>query len=162
MPELRLATVDDAEAMRNIYNKEVLGSTVTFDLVPRSLEDQKTWIIEHSGVYPAIVCCEQAQVIGFASLSPYRNRPAYSTTVENSLYVHHLHRRKGIGRLLLNETIILATEYGFHSIMARISGGHQASIALHKSCGFELVGIEKEVGRKFGHWLDVALMQKLL
>jgi phosphinothricin acetyltransferase len=82
--------------------------------------------------------------------------------VEDSVYVRHDQRGRGVGRLLLGELVGLATAYGYHAVMARIVGGHEASIGLHQSCGFELVGVEREVGRKFGRWLDVALMQRLL
>ncbi len=161
---VRLAGVDDAEAIRQIYNREVTGSTVTFDLVPRTLEDQLAWLAKHAGAHPAVVAVddETGEVVGFGSLSPYRDRPAYSTTVEDSVYVHHEHRGRKVGHALLSELVRLATVHGFHSMMARIVGGHEASIALHKACGFELVGVEREVGRKFGRWLDVALMQRLL
>lgn len=161
---VRLAGLDDAEAIRAIYNREVTGTTVTFDLVPRTLEDQRAWLAAHAGAHPAIVAVdsETHEVAGFGSLSPYRDRPAYSTTVEDSVYVHHDHRGRGVGRLVLAELLRLATVHGFHAVMARIVGGHEASIALHKACGFDLVGVEKEVGRKFGRWLDVALMQRLL
>jgi L-amino acid N-acyltransferase YncA len=160
--EVRLATLDDAEAIREIYNREVTGSMVTFDLVPRTLDDQRAWLAAHSGAHPAVVAVDGAVVLGFGSLSAYRDRPAYSTTVEDSVYVHHDARGRGVGRLLLAELVRLATVHGFHAVMARIVGGHEVSIALHKACGFELVGIEREVGRKFGKWLDVALMQRLL
>ena len=161
--EVRLATRDDAEAIRTIYNREVTGSTVTFDLVPRSLEDQRAWLEAHAGAHPAVVAVDATgAVTGFGSLSPYRSRPAYSTTVEDSVYVHHDHRGTGVGRAVLAELVRLAEVHGFHAVMARIVGGHEASIALHTGCGFELVGIEREVGRKFGRWLDVALMQKLV
>lgn len=161
--EVRLATREDAEAIRTIYNREVTGSTVTFDLVPRSLEDQAAWLDAHAGAHPAVVAVAgAAEIAGFGSLSPYRSRPAYSTTVEDSVYVHHDHRSTGVGRLLLAELVRLADVHGFHAVMARIVGGHKASIALHTGCGFQLVGVEREVGRKFGKWLDVALMQKLL
>jgi L-amino acid N-acyltransferase YncA len=163
--EVRLATLDDAEAIRQIYNREVTGSTVTFDLVPRSLADQRAWLAAHAGAHPAIVATDPAQqhaITGFGSLTAYRDRPAYATTVEDSVYVHHDARGKGVGGLLLNQLVDLATVHGFHAIMARIVGGHEASIALHQKCGFELVGVEREVGRKFGKWLDVALMQRLL
>ena len=160
---VRLATREDAEAIRTIYNQEVTGSTVTFDLVPRSLEDQRRWLDAHAGAHPAVVAVdEHGSVAGFGSLSPYRSRPAYSTTVEDSVYVHHDHRGEGVGRLLLAELVRLAEVHGFHAVMARIVGGHEASIALHTGCGFALVGVEREVGRKFGRWLDVALMQKLV
>jgi len=161
--QVRLATLEDAEAIRAIYNREVTGSTVTFDLVPRSLADQQEWLVAHAGAHPAVVVeAEDGSVAGFGSLSSYRSRPAYSTTVEDSVYVHHDHRGAGVGKLVLSELVRLAEVHGFHAVMARIVGGHEASIALHRGCGFELVGIEREVGRKFGKWLDVALMQKLL
>ncbi len=161
--ELRRAEAGDAEAIRSIYNAEVLGTTVTFDLVARSPEEQQAWMAAHDGAYPVVVAVDDdGVVLGFVALSPYRPRPAYSTTVEDSIYVAAGQRGKGVGRALLGEAVRLAQAHGFHSIMARIVGDHEASIALHRSCGFELVGVEREVGRKFGRWLDVALMQRLL
>lgn len=159
---VRLATLDDAEAVRTIYNREVTGSTVTFDLVPRSLDDQRAWLAAHAGAHPAVVAVSGDAVIGFGSLSPYRDRPAYATTVEDSVYVDRDLRGRGVGRLLLAELVRLAGLHGFHSVMGRIVGGHDASIALHRACGFELVGVEREVGRKFGRWLDVVVMQRLV
>ena len=105
---------------------------------------------------------ELDEIVGFGSLSPYRDRPAYSTTVEDSVYVHRDRRGGGVGRLLLDELLALATTHGFHSVIGRIVGGHEASIALHRACGFEQAGVEREVGRKFGRWLDVMVMQRLL
>ncbi|MGH9095546.1 MAG: GNAT family N-acetyltransferase, partial [Acidimicrobiales bacterium] len=82
--------------------------------------------------------------------------------VEDSVYVDHDARGLGVGRLVLEELIDVAGTHGFHAVMARIVGGHAASIGLHQACGFELVGVERQVGRKFRQWLDVALMQRLL
>jgi phosphinothricin acetyltransferase len=159
----RLATDADAEALRAIYNREVVGTTVTFDMVPRTLADQRLWLAEHSGAHPALVAVDDDErVAGFGSLSPYRSRPAYATTVEDSVYVDRAVRGQGVGHLLLARMVEVAGVHGFHAVMARIVGSHQVSIALHRSCGFELVGIEREVGRKFGRWLDVAVMQRLL
>lgn len=167
MPELsplfvRLATPADAEAIRTIYNREVTGSTVTFDLVPRSPDDQRAWLAAHAGAHPSVVAERDGTVVGFGSLSPYRDRPAYATTVEDSVYVDAAARGHGAGRLLLAELVRLAGLHGFHTVVGRIVGGHEASIALHRRCGFELVGVEREVGRKFGRWLDVVVMQHLL
>ena len=160
--ELRRACEEDAEAIRQIYNVEVLGSTVTFDLVPRTEDEQRGWMQVHSGAYPAVVAVEHGDVLGFASLSPYRPRPAYATTVEDSVYVAATSRGKGVGKALVTEIVHLAGAHGFHCVVARIVGHHEVSIALHRSCGFELVGIERQVGRKFGRWLDVAVMQQLV
>jgi phosphinothricin acetyltransferase len=160
--EVRLATLDDAEPIREIYNLEVTTSTATFDLVPRTLEDQRAWQSERSGARAVLVAEADGAVCGFGSLSPWRDRPAYATTVEDSVYVHRDHQGRGVGRLLLGELLATATAHGFHACMARIVGGHEASIALHQRCGFEVVGTEREVGRKFGRWLDVVLMERLL
>lgn len=159
---VRLATADDADAIRTIYNREVMGSTVTFDLRPRSLADQLAWQEAHAGAHPAVVATAGPTVIGFGSLSPYRNRPAYATTVEDSVYVDAASRGQGAGRLILDELVRLAELHGFHAVIGRIVGGHEASIALHRACGFDLVGVEREVGRKFGRWLDVVVVQRLI
>jgi L-amino acid N-acyltransferase len=160
---LRLAEDGDAEATRVIYNREVLESTVTFDMVARTAEEQRGWIAGHTGAYAAVVAVDDAgTVVGFGSLSPYRPRPADKPTVEDSVYVGREHRGRGYGRLLLEDLVRRARDHGFHSVMARIVGGHEVSIALHEGCGFELVGTEREVGRKLGRWLDVVLMQRML
>jgi phosphinothricin acetyltransferase len=160
--EIRLVERGDAEAIRDIYNREVLESTVTFDLVPRTAAEQQAWIDAHSGGHPALVALAAGEVIGFASVSPYRSRPAYATTVEDSVYVRRDRQGQGVGAALLGALVARTRDHGFHSIIARIVGGHASSIALHRRCGFEEVGVEREVGRKFGQWLDVVLMQTLL
>jgi len=160
---VRLARAGDAEAIRAIYNVEVEGSTVTFDLVPRTPAEQDAWLAEHSGAHPAVVAVTgDGAVVGFGSLTPYKPRPAYAPTVEDSVYVRQDQRGTGIGRLLLDELVLLARRYGYHSVIARIVGGHDASIRLHRGCGFEIVGTEREVGRKLGRWLDVVVMQRRL
>lgn len=160
--ELRLATLDDAEAIRRIYNLEVETSTATMDLVVRSLEDQRAWLAARSGAFGVVVAIGHGEVIGFASLSPYKERAAYRSTVEDSVYVDRAHHGRGVGKLLLQEVLDVALASGFHSMMARVEATRAASIALHTSLGFELVGVEREVGRKFNRWLDVALMQRML
>jgi len=159
---LRPATLDDAAAVRAIYNVEVETSTATFDLVTRSLDDQRAWLAARSGAFAAIVAVDGDAVIGFASLSPYKERAAYRTTVEDSVYVDRGHHGRGVGRALLGYVVDVAAASGFHAVMARIEAGGTASRALHAACGFELVGVEREVGRKFNRWLDVAVMQRLL
>jgi phosphinothricin acetyltransferase len=164
---IRLAERRDAAGIRAIYNHYVTGSTAIFDLVPRTLDEQVQWIDEHSGGHPAVVAVVPTgdgaeEVVGFGSLSPFRSRPAYATTVEDSVYLLADHHRRGIGRMLLEELVRLAGLHGFHSVIARITGDNEPSIALHAACGFEVVGTEREVGRKFGRWLDVVEMQRLV
>ncbi len=161
--KLRLARLDDAEATRQIYNAEVTSSTVTFDLVPRSLDEQREWLTARSGAHAVVVADDDTHgVVGFAALSPWKSRPAYATSVEDSVYVHPDHQGRGIGKTLLAELIDVATAHGFHAVFARIVGGHETSIKLHEAFGFDIVGTEREVGRKFGRWLDVVVMELLL
>jgi len=162
---VRLATVADAAAMLDIYNPEVEQRISTFDLRPRTFDEQRRWIADRSGAFSAVVAAlepageAEPSIVGFASLSPYKERPAYSTTVENSVYVSRQHGGQGIGRALMNHIINVARDSGFHSIIARVEASGEASRALHATCGFRLVGIEHEVGRKFGKWLSVAVYQ---
>jgi phosphinothricin acetyltransferase len=161
---IRPATLADAAAIAEIYNREVAESTATFDLVARTLQAQQEWLSARSGAFAAIVGVDVVtkQVVSFASLSPYKERAAYRTTVEDSIYVHRDFGGRGIGKLMLERLVDVARESGFHSMIARIEASSASSRALHASCGFELVGTEREVGRKFHRWLDVAIMQRLL
>jgi phosphinothricin acetyltransferase len=173
--QIRLATAGDAEAIRGIYNVEVLGSTNTFDMVPRTRAEQEIWLAEHQGVHPVIVATEPPDpaaegergaageiVLGFGSLSSFRERSGYAATAENSVYVDRRQRGKGVGRALLAELLSLASAHGFHSVIARVAGHNETSIGLHRAAGFELVGVEREVGRKHRQWLDVVELQRLL
>lgn len=161
-PDVRLARPDDAAALLDIYNLEVQTSTVTFDILPRSLDEQRQWLTARSGAHAVIVAEREGEVVGFASLSPWRPRPAYATSVEDSVYVRRDQQGRGVGRLLLDELVEVARAHGFHAVLARIVGGHESSVRLHQSVGFDLVGTEREVGRKFGRWLDVVVMELLL
>tara|TARA_B100000519_G_scaffold24978_1_gene17492 strand:- start:264 stop:764 length:501 start_codon:yes stop_codon:yes gene_type:complete len=160
--ELRLARNEDAEAIRAIYNNEVSSGTATFDLSPRTLDEQREWMTERSGAHVVLVAETNGEVAGFGALSRYMKRPAYSTTVENSVYVRPENQGEGIGEALLSKLIDLASEHGFHTIIARIGSESEGSIALHRKVGFEEIGREHEIGRKFGRWLDVVIMQHFL
>ncbi len=164
---IRLAVAEDAVAILEIYNHEVENYTSTFDIVPRTLDGQRAWLADRSGAFAAVVATipnrdGEPKVVGFASLSPYKERAAYRTTVENSVYVSRDHSGLGIGRQLMDHLVDAARDSGFHSMIARIEAGSTASRALHASCGFELVGVETEVGRKFNRWLSTAVMQLML
>ena len=159
---IRPVAAGDAEAIRRIYNHEVEHTTHTFDLVPRTLEDQRAWLRDREGALGVVVAEVYGEVAAFASLSEYRPRPAYRTSVESSVYVDESVRGRGVGRRLMQELVGVAEARGFHTMMARIAGGHEASIRLHQAIGFTTVGTEREVGRKFGGWLDIVVMQRML
>ena len=159
---IRHATDADAEAIRSIYNYEVEHETATFDLVPRTLDDQLAWQRARQGAFCVFVAERDGEVVGFGALSPYKERAAYRTSVEDSVYVRRDMARQGIGRTILAHLLDTAADGGFHAVMARITTLSVGSIGLHQSLGFQMVGIEREIGRKFNKWLDVALMQCLL
>ena len=160
--EIRNARVADAERLMAIYNHEVLTGTATLDLEPRTLDGQIEWIRRHQGANPVVVAVVDDEVVGFASLSPFKERAAYRTTVENSIYVAPGKQGMGIGNRLMAEILERARSHGFHSVIARIAGDNPGSIAVHKRHGYQVVGVEREVGRKFGQWLDVTELQLLL
>jgi L-amino acid N-acyltransferase YncA len=163
---IRRATPVDAPAIAAIYNHEVEHETSTFDLVPRSPQDQLDWQNAREGAFGVFVAEMDGpngpEVVGFGALSPYKERAAYRTTVEDSVYVRRDMGRRGIGRAILAHLLGTAADGGFHAVMARITTLSVGSIGLHESLGFREVGVEREVGRKFGKWLDVCLMQVLL
>ena len=159
---IRRATPADAPAIAAIYNHEVENETSTFDLVPRSAQDQLDWQGARDGAFGVFVAELGGEVVGFGALSPYKERAAYRTTVEDSVYVRRDMGRRGVGREILAHLLATAADGGFHAVMARITTLSVGSIGLHEALGFREVGIEREVGRKFGKWLDVCLMQVLL
>ena len=159
---IRHATERDAESIRAIYNYEVENETATFDLVPRTLQDQLEWQNARQGAFCVFVAEIDGEVVGFGALSPYKERAAYRTSVEDSVYVRRDMGRRGIGRALLNHLLSTAADGGFHAVIARITTLSFGSLALHEELGFAMVGVEREIGRKFNKWLDVAIMQCLL
>src|SRR5258708_2138916 len=130
---IRLAERRDAAGIRAIYNHYVNESTAIFDLVPRTLDEQVQWIDEHAGGHPAVVAASyegasDGRIVGFGSLSVFKPRPAYATSVEDSVYLVDSHQGRGIGRLILDELLRLAEAHGFHTVIARIVGDNDAPI----------------------------------
>ncbi|MGE5554221.1 MAG: N-acetyltransferase family protein [Betaproteobacteria bacterium] len=144
-----------------IYNEAVQNSTATFDTEPKTLDDRRRWLAEHGEAYPVLVALDPAgQVLAWGSLSPYSDRLAYRFTVEDSLYVHPQARGQGLGSLLLGRLVELAQEHNYHTIIAKIVDGNAASLAVHRRHGFTDVGTMRQVGYKFGRWLDVTILQR--
>lgn len=161
MATIREAIPNDLLAITEIYNEAVHTTTATFDTQPRTLAEQRRWFEAHGGNYPVLVAELGGVVVGWASLSRWSPKLAYRGTIEVSVYVGSAHRGQGIGKKLMAAIVAAGQEAGFHTVLARIAEGNQASIRLHKSFGFELVGIMREVGYKFDRWLDIHLMQKV-
>jgi L-amino acid N-acyltransferase YncA len=156
---IRPATEADLAAINDIYNHYVLHSTCTYQEEPESLEDRRRWFDHHGGKHPVIVAEADGRVVGWGSLTAYHARSAYRHTVENSVYVHHEQHRRGVGSLLLQDLIVRARSLGHRVIIAGIDGEQTASVALHTKFQFEKVGHLRQVGFKFGRWLDVIYME---
>jgi L-amino acid N-acyltransferase YncA len=161
MINIRRATINDLDAITEIYNEAILKTTATFDTEIKNRKEQKKWFEDHGSKNPILVVDENGFIFGFASLSKFSNRCAYSDTAEISLYVREEHQGKGIGKKLMESIIKEGKKVGLHVVISRITEGNEKSIYLHKSVGFEHIGIMKEVGLKFGKRLDVYLMQKI-
>jgi len=160
--EIRAATHGDLPRILAIYNREVLVSTATYDTVPRTEAEHRTWFGVHGPDYPVLVADLDGTVIGWASLSPWSDRAAYSRTVEVSAYVDEEHRRMGAGRRLLQELIDAGRARGYHALLARISADNEASVRFHAQQGFSVAGTLREVGEKFGRTLDVCIMELII
>lgn len=161
----RAATTADAPALVDIYNHYVTTSTVTFDLDPWTVSDMehKMEVVAGLGM-PFIVAELAGDLIGYAYLSTWREKCAYETTMENTLYLRADSRGMGIGRLLLDESLRLAAAAGTREVIAVIASTSEAvpSIRLHEKAGFVRVGEMDNVGRKFDEWIGVVMMQKSL
>ena len=159
---IRPAEPCDSEAIAAIWNREVLETAATTDTEPRSVEAQRAWLAAHGPAYPVIVAVEGGEVVAFGALSPYRAKPSYARTVENSVYVKDGWRGKRLGALVLERLLVLAAERGHRSVIARITAVNETSLALHERLGFVRVGHEREVAFKHGVWHDVITLQRML
>ena len=159
MITIRKATIDDIKDITSIYNEAILKTVATFDTEIKSIDEQKSWFKSHSLKNPIIVAEYNGNIAGWASLSLWSDRCAYSDTAEISVYVKEKYQKKGIGKKLMQEIVKDGEKSGLHTIIARITSGNELSVKLHKSVGFEHIGIMKECGNKFGKRLDVYLMQ---
>lgn len=159
---IRRAQPSDLGAVTAIYNDAILTTTATFDTQPKSLHEQEEWLARHGGRYPVLVAVLEGEVVGWGSLSPWSDRCAYADSAENSLYVRRDLRGSGIGSRLLSALIEEARRAGLHTLLARVAQGNEGSIRLHQGFGFSVVGVMREVGRKFGERLDVTLLQLML
>lgn len=159
---VRHATEADGAAILDIYNEQVLNSTATFDVEPRTMEGQIDWLKQFDDRYVLLVADYRGEVVAWGCLHPFGSKPGYRYTTEDSVYVRVDRRGTGVGARVLEALIAAGAANGFRTIIARITGDNPASVALHQRFGFEHVGVEREVGYKFGRWLDVVEMQKML
>ncbi|CAH0335696.1 L-methionine sulfoximine/L-methionine sulfone acetyltransferase [Flavobacterium sp. CECT 9288] len=160
---IRTYKTEDAQAILEIINYNILHSTALYDYNTRTLEQQMSIIADkQSKNFPVIVAEIDGVVVGFGMYSEFRFREAYKFTVEHSVYVSQDHHGKGIGKLLLEELIVLAKKQNLHTMIAVIDSENQSSVEFHEKFGFKTVGIIKESGFKFDRWLHSVFMQLIL
>jgi phosphinothricin acetyltransferase len=162
-PIVRAATEDDLPPILAIYNDIIRHTTAVYDYTPHTLEMRTQWFRHLKGLsLPVFVAIDAETVVGFCSLSPFRKWGAYKYSVENSIYVAADCRGQGIGRRLLAPLVDAAIEGQFRTIIAGIDTQNEASFRLHRAFGFEEVAHFREVGFKFGRWLDLKFFQRML
>jgi phosphinothricin acetyltransferase len=161
MITIRPAQPADVPFITEIYNEAIVNTTATFDTELKTETDRMIWLEAHDEMHPVLVAELNGRVIGWASLSRWSERAAYDTTAEVSLYVHKDFRNQGIGKKLLEVLTLEGEKAGLHTLLARITEGNDKSVYLHEVFGFENVGTLKEVGKKFGKFLDVRILQKV-
>ncbi|KAI0722866.1 GCN5-related N-acetyltransferase [Earliella scabrosa] len=168
---IRGTTKDDLSAILDIYNDEILNGTATFHTIPQTIAERVQWLANTQGKqYPCMVAEVMDEMTGgnrivaYCNLWHYKERPAYDGTAELSLYVHKDFRGRGIGERLLDRTLEEARKQGdrFHTIIAGVTTENTRTTKFWAEHGFELKGTLKEVGRKFGRWLDVSYYQLVL
>ena len=164
MSGVRAAAIGDLPALTAIYNHYVVHTPITFDLVPFEPSQRRAWFDDHAGGgrHRLIVAEEDGRVVGYATTSRWRPKPAYDTTVESSVYVHPGATGRGVGRQLYGALFEAIGHEDVRTIVAGVALPNDASVALHERFGFTRVGVFTAVGRKFDRFWDVAWFQKHL
>ncbi|WP_280456942.1 GNAT family N-acetyltransferase [Nocardia carnea] len=158
---VRDARAADLPAILRIHNRAIAETTAIWDDEPVDLVDRQAWFANRTAhARPVLVAEVDGELAGYASYGPWRPKSGYRHTAENSIYIADHFQRRGIGAALLAELIERARGAGdIHAMIAVIESRNTASIALHERFGFRIVGQLPEVGRKFGRWMDLTLMQ---
>lgn len=163
MISIRPAAEKDLPALLEIYNHVILHTTAVYSYQPHTMEARREWYASKlKDGLPVFVAEEDGRVVGFSSYGPFRAWPAYKYSIENSVYVAASERGKGIGKLLIQPLIDEARRQNYHAIIASIDASNQSSLRLHRSFGFEEVAHFRQVGFKFGRWLDLKFLELLL
>ena len=162
--EIRAATEADLPVITEIYTHAVLHGTATFELIPPDLAEMtRRFKALMEGGFPYLVAVLEDRVAGYAYAGPYRPRPAYRFTVENSVYLQPAIHRRGIGLQLMVRLLAECEARGYRQMIAVIGDSANAgSIGVHTKTGFQMIGTHPNVGLKFGRWLDTVMMQRAL
>lgn len=157
---LRDATESDLPAILAIYNHAVAETTAIWNEILVDLDNRKAWYdLRQARGFPILVAEVEGRIAGYASYGDWRPFDGFRQSVEHSVYVEKDHYGRGLGKALMSALIERAKAGNIHVMVAAIEAGNTGSIALHKSLGFRLVGTHHEVGKKFGRWLDLTMME---
>ena len=156
---LRDATAADAEAIAAIWNREIRDGVSTFNTIEKELGAIKAAIATEADF---LVAEDAGAAVGFATFGPFRGGPGYARTMEHTIYLAEAARSQGVGRALMAKLEVEARARGVHVLVAGVGGENGGGIAFHKAMGFVEVARMPQVGRKFGRWMDLVLLQKLL
>ena len=160
---IRTAAREDIQAILQIVNYSILNKTSNYLYSEQTIADQTKWYEDKTSKnYPIIVAESNGAIIGFGTYGTFREKIGYQFTVEHSVYVSNEYIGKGIGSKLLTELIKMAKPAGYHTMIGGIDAANTDSIAFHKKFGFVETAVLKEVGFKFGKWLDLQFMQLIL
>ncbi|MBM4539642.1 GNAT family N-acetyltransferase [Rhodococcus hoagii] len=160
---IRDATTGDLPGILEIHNEAIANSTAIWDETLADLDERRRWLdARRANGFPVLVADVDGAVAGYASYGVWRAKSGYRYTVENSVYVHVDHHRRGIATALMTALIERARAGGIHVIVASVESSNTTSIALHERFGFRIVAQMPEVGRKFGRWLDMTYLQLTL
>lgn len=160
---IRPATEQDIPAITAIFNEAVVNSNAIWTEKQDSDAERLTWMQARLALgYPVLVAADGPVVLGYGTFGDFRAFPGYRYSVEHSVYIHADHRGRGLGRVIVDELVAAARALGKHVMIAGIDGGNPASLRLHAQAGFVEVARMPEVGRKFGRWLELVFMQRLL
>lgn len=158
---VRDATLADAQAIADIYAESVAAGDATMDRVPWSSQQVAEMLNRRSERHPTLVLEAEGRVIGWAMLKEWSDRLGYRVTCETAIYLRRDTTGQGYGRTLVEAQLARCESLGYHHIVARIFAENTRSIRFHEQYGFELVGVQKEIGCVDGRWIDVAILQKV-
>jgi phosphinothricin acetyltransferase len=160
--QIRDATEDDLREILAIYNHVIATSNAVYTETPATLDDRRAWFAARRARNFPVLVADEAGIVGFASFGDFRPWPGYALTVEHSVYVREAAHRRGVGTALVQHLIVEAQHRGKHVMIGGVDAANPASIGMHRKLGFTEAGSLREVARKFGRWLDLVLMQRML
>lgn len=160
--QIRASTSADYATIASIYNEAIATGSITFDTRQFEASDIQAWVNKFCDRECLLVIERQQQVLGWGIVKQYSDRPGYRICCETSIYLTFAEKGQGLGKMMQTALLQKVVELGYHHVVVKIVATNDDSIAFHKSFGFEMVGVQREVGHVADRWQDVAIMQLIL